>query len=76
MLLGEEKRLKEQNFTILLTNENFHRSHIICSIETVLFAYNMRDLISFSDLLKVFNLQAFELSIIIESFVQHATWVC
>jgi hypothetical protein len=74
MLLGEEKRLKEQNFTVLLTNENFHRSHIICSIETVLFAYNMRDLISFPDLLQNFNLQAFELSIIIESFVQHAAW--
>ncbi|KAL0482943.1 hypothetical protein AKO1_014089 [Acrasis kona] len=74
MLQGEEKRLKEQNFTTLLTNENFHKSHIICSVETVLFAFNMRDLISFPDLLKLFKLQAFELSIIIESYVQHATW--
>jgi hypothetical protein len=34
----------------------------------------MRNVVSFPDLLKWFNLQAFELSIIIESFVQHATW--
>ncbi|KAL9648698.1 hypothetical protein ABK040_003636 [Willaertia magna] len=76
MLQAEEKRLGGvANFTTLLTNENFHRSHIVCSIECIMFAYNCRDKCHFITLLDKFYLEPFELAIVIESFVQHATWL-
>jgi hypothetical protein len=75
MLLDEEKRLQRSNFATLLSNENFHKSHLVCSAETVLFAYNMRDCLEFVDLLDIFELEPFDLSVSIESFVLHATWM-
>jgi hypothetical protein len=75
MLIGEEKRLKKSNFTTLLANDNFHKSHVICSAETLLFAYNCKDCVEFSELLKAFDLEPFELSVVIESFVHHAHWL-
>ncbi|EFC40770.1 retinoblastoma protein [Naegleria gruberi] len=76
MLQGEEKRLSgTANFSTLLTNENFHRSLTICSIECVSFAYNSKDTIDLQVLLNEFVLEPFELSIVLESFVQNATWL-
>jgi hypothetical protein len=75
MLLGEEQRLGQRDFSTLLNNENFNKSLIVCSIETILFSYNCKDTLVFQDLLQLFDLQAFDFCKIIESFVLHNTWV-
>nr|CAG4711370.1 unnamed protein product [Naegleria fowleri] len=76
MLQAEEKRLGgATNFSNLLTNENFHRSLIVCAVECIAFGYNSKDSIGLVDLLNHFALEPFELSIVIESFVQNATWL-
>jgi len=75
MLLGEEQRLGKTDFSTLLNNENFNRSLIVCSIETILFAYNCKDTLIFKDLLKLFELQPFDFCKIIESFILHNSWV-
>eukprot|EP01080_Neovahlkampfia_damariscottae_P001516 gene1516-12642_t len=75
MLLGEEHRLGQTDFSTLLNNENFNRSLIVCSIETILFAYNCKDTVVFQDLLNTFDLQAFDFCKIIESFVLHNAWM-
>lgn len=75
MLVGEEKRLRTNNFTTLLSNTNFHKSQIICASEAVLFAFNQSDKVDFVQLLDVFQLEPFELSVVIESFVHHAGWL-
>jgi hypothetical protein len=75
MLIGEEVRLNTSDFSILLNNENFNKSLVLCAAETVLFAYNRPEVINSIDLMKLLNLEAFELSKVIESFVVHCTWL-
>ncbi len=75
MLIGEQARLQKNNFTALLSNEDFHKSHVVCSVETVLFAYNMKDTLEFENILGLIDLEPFGLSVVIESFVGHATWL-
>jgi len=75
MLIGEQNRLQKSNFTALLSNEDFHKSHVVCSVEAVLFAYNMKDTLEFEDILRLIQLEPFGLSVVIESFVNHASWL-
>lgn len=76
MLQAEERRLRQSDFSILLNNDNFHRSLIACSIEAILFIYNMKDQIDMTELLSILDIPSFELSKIIESFVIHCEGVC
>jgi hypothetical protein len=75
MLLGEQERLNQSDFTTLLSNESFNKSLIACSVETVLFAFNCKDYMDIVELLQKFQLQPFDFCKIIESFVLHANWV-
>jgi len=76
MLQAEEKRLSgTANFSTLLSNENFHRSLTACAAECISFSYNSKESISLVELLNDFALEPFELSIVIESFVQNAIWL-
>ncbi len=69
LLIQEEKKTKSPNYFEILTNENFHKALIACSIETVNFVMNSTN-ISFTKLLEICEVQAFEFWRIIGSFVK------
>jgi len=69
VLEKEEKRGKTFQITDIIRNDEFHRALIACSIETVFFINNFTD-ISFTELLELCKVQAFEFWKIIASFVK------
>jgi len=71
MLLFEQDRLKQDNFTGLLTHDTFHKSLLACCIEIVLFSYKMTHM-SFPYVIHQFHIQPFDFSKIIESVIRHA----
>jgi len=70
ILLAEETRLHQTNFTALLINDIFHRSLLACCVEIVLFSFKMTDM-AFPYILHRFQLKAFEFFKIVESVVRH-----
>eukprot|EP01114_Cavostelium_apophysatum_P015170 TRINITY_DN4080_c0_g1_i1.p1 TRINITY_DN4080_c0_g1~~TRINITY_DN4080_c0_g1_i1.p1 ORF type:complete len:600 (+),score=172.10 TRINITY_DN4080_c0_g1_i1:155-1954(+) len=70
MLLAEETRLHQTNFTNLLSHENFHKSLLACCMEIVLFSYKMTHM-SFPYVLDQFGIKSFDFFKIIESVVRH-----
>jgi len=69
VLEKEEKRGKTFQITDIIKNDDFHRALIACSIETVFFVNNFTD-ITFTELLELCGVQAFEFWKIIASFVK------
>lgn len=74
-LVGEENRRRTKNFTTLLQNDRFFTSLLACSIEAILFGYNIKHWIQFSELLKRMELIPFDFVKIIESFVLNTSWL-
>lgn len=69
VLEKEEKLGKTFQITHIIKNDDFHRALIACSIETVFFINNFSD-ISFTELLDLCGVQAFEFWKIIASFIK------
>ncbi|NXG08261.1 RB protein, partial [Sakesphorus luctuosus] len=80
MLKSEEERLSVQNFSTLLNDNTFHTSLLACAVEVVMATYGRNasqsdgtsaetDL-SFPWILNVFDLKAFDLYKVIESFIK------
>ncbi|XP_071407369.1 retinoblastoma-associated protein isoform X3 [Pithys albifrons albifrons] len=80
MLKSEEERLSVQNFSTLLNDNIFHTSLLACAVEVVMATYGRNasqsdgtsaetDL-SFPWILNVFDLKAFDLYKVIESFIK------
>lgn len=74
ILLGEEQRVNQNDFTTLLLNDNFNKSLILSSIETVLFSYNIRNRMDFIEMMNLFQLEPFDYLKTIESFVLYSNW--
>uniref|UniRef100_W5U704 Retinoblastoma-associated protein n=1 Tax=Ictalurus punctatus TaxID=7998 RepID=W5U704_ICTPU len=81
MLKSEEKRLSVQNFSKLLNNATFHTSLLACALEVVLATYVGYSLknggsespemnLCFPWILDVFQLHAFDVYKVIESFIK------
>jgi len=70
MVVAEEKRLHQSNFTTLLNHENFHRSLLACCMEIVLFSYKMTHM-AFPFVLQKFHIKPFDFCKIIESVVRY-----
>lgn len=75
MLRSEEQRLGTKNFSSLLRNNKFNKSLLACSIETIYFAYNQRDILDIQGIIALLDLSAYDLSKVIESFVMHSSSV-
>ncbi|KAL1525124.1 hypothetical protein AB1Y20_019996 [Prymnesium parvum] len=69
-LKSEEDRLKQTNFSALLSNDSFHTSLFACCMEGVFASYTMRD-VAFPTITKILGLHAFDFMKVIESFVKH-----
>ncbi|XP_063173867.1 retinoblastoma-associated protein isoform X2 [Candoia aspera] len=80
LLKSEEKRLSVLNFSKLLNNDIFHISLLACALELVMATYgtlrnasqsvNVETDLSFPWIINVLDLKAFELYMIIESFIK------
>jgi hypothetical protein len=70
MLVSEEQRLGTNNFSMLLSNETFHRSLLGCCCELVFFCFKMSQ-ISFISILEKLNLKPLEFSKIIENVIRY-----
>lgn len=70
MLLAEERRLNQSNFTVLLNHDQFHTSVLACCVELVLFSYKMIDM-AFPYVLVQFGIKPFDFCKVIESVVRH-----
>lgn len=73
MLRSEEQRLGTKDFSSLLRNNKFNKSLLACSIETIYFAYNQRDILDIQGIITLLDLSAYDLSKVIESFVMHSS---
>uniref|UniRef100_A0A8C5RRG4 RB transcriptional corepressor 1 n=1 Tax=Laticauda laticaudata TaxID=8630 RepID=A0A8C5RRG4_LATLA len=79
-LLQEEKRLSVHNFSKLLNNDIFHISLLACALELVMATYgtsrnasqnvNVETDLSFPWIINILDLKAFELYMIVESFIK------
>ena len=67
LLNQEEKKTQNPNYIGILSNEEFHRALIACSIETVFFVNNSSS-VAFPKLLELCEIQPFEFWRIIGSF--------
>lgn len=74
-LAAEETRLHQKDFSALLKNDKFNKALIACSIQTLFFVYNYRDVMELHELLKHLNIQAYDFVKVIENFVVNATWM-
>ena len=70
MLVSEESRLKQSNFTTLLNNDSYHKALLTCCLEIVFYAYKMAAF-TFPHVLNSFQLKPFELFKVIESVLRH-----
>ncbi|XP_033027496.1 retinoblastoma-associated protein [Lacerta agilis] len=82
ILKSEEKRLSIHNFSKLLNNNIFHTSLLACALEVVIATYgtsrnasqsesmNMETDLSFPWIINIFDLKAFHLYKVIESFIK------
>ena len=71
LLVQEEKKIHNQNFTEILLNSQFHKALIACCIETTFFVNNYtNEKRTFEKLLELCNTQPFEFWRIITSFVR------
>jgi len=70
MLVSEESRLKQSNFTTLLNNDSYHKALLTCCLEIVFYAYKMAAF-TFPHVLNCFQLKPFELFKVIESVLRH-----
>ncbi len=71
LLLGEEKKVVNQNLAEILLNEDFHKALIACCIETTFFVNNHSNQnLTFLRLLELCDTQPFEFWRIITSFVR------
>jgi len=69
LLVQEERKTKRVQYSEIIRNDNFHRSLIAASIETVFFVNNYTDL-SFTMLLELCNINSFEFWRIIASYIK------
>ncbi|XP_070588442.1 retinoblastoma-associated protein isoform X2 [Erythrolamprus reginae] len=80
LLKSEEKRLSVHNFSKLLNNDIFHISLLACALELVMATYgtsrnasqsmNIETDLSFPWIINILDLKAFELYMIVESFIK------
>uniref|UniRef100_A0A8C6XFA8 Retinoblastoma-associated protein n=1 Tax=Naja naja TaxID=35670 RepID=A0A8C6XFA8_NAJNA len=80
LLKSEEKRLSVHNFSKLLNNDIFHISLLACALELVMATYgtsrnasqnmNVETDLSFPWIINILDLKAFELYMIVESFIK------
>uniref|UniRef100_A0A670XUZ0 Retinoblastoma-associated protein n=1 Tax=Pseudonaja textilis TaxID=8673 RepID=A0A670XUZ0_PSETE len=80
LLKSEEKRLSVHNFSKLLNNDVFHISLLACALELVMATYgtsrnasqnvNVETDLSFPWIINILDLKAFELYMIVESFIK------
>ncbi|XP_026534830.1 retinoblastoma-associated protein isoform X2 [Notechis scutatus] len=80
LLKSEEKRLSVHNFSKLLNNDVFHISLLACALELVMATYgtsrnasqngNVETDLSFPWIINILDLKAFDLYIIVESFIK------
>uniref|UniRef100_A0A670Y274 Retinoblastoma-associated protein n=1 Tax=Pseudonaja textilis TaxID=8673 RepID=A0A670Y274_PSETE len=79
LLKSEEKRLSVHNFSKLLNNDVFHISLLACALELVMATYASRNAsqnvnvetdLSFPWIINILDLKAFELYMIVESFIK------
>mmetsp|Transcript_157 Transcript_157/g.480 ORF Transcript_157/g.480 Transcript_157/m.480 type:complete len:950 (+) Transcript_157:389-3238(+) len=71
ILVSEEKRLRHSNFNGLLDNDVFHRAMLACAAESASVAYGRREFSPFPEVLKDFDLETFDMTKVIESFLRH-----
>ena len=69
-LEAEERRLKQTNFSALLTNDSFHTSLLACCLESVFASYSTAGMV-FPAILRTLDLQPFDFGKVIESFIKH-----
>lgn len=67
---SEAQKLQKRNLTMILTNERFHRSMLVCSAELVSAAH-MGARMLFPSVLERTGLTAFDLIRVTESFIKH-----
>jgi len=70
LLAAEEKRLKQNNFTTLLSQSSFHNSLFACCMEAVFASYKMESM-AFPAVLDLLGVKAFDFCKVIESFVRY-----
>lgn len=76
LLIQEEKKVTNQNFSDLLLSEQFHRSLAACCIETTFFVNNNLS-VSFKRLIELCKIDAFDFWHILASFSKldpHMPW--
>ncbi|RDD47677.1 Retinoblastoma-associated protein [Trichoplax sp. H2] len=79
MLKGEQRRLGNSDFSVLLNHDVFHSSLLACSLEVVLFTYNSPHTsnsnkygyeFSFPWILDILDIKAYHFGKVIESFIR------
>mmetsp|Transcript_43383 Transcript_43383/g.169784 ORF Transcript_43383/g.169784 Transcript_43383/m.169784 type:complete len:407 (+) Transcript_43383:1515-2735(+) len=71
ILRAEEKRLKTSNLDALAHNGTFHCALLAISCETASVAYGRREFAPFPKILDDFDIEPFDLTKVVESFIKH-----
>jgi len=71
VMLAEEKRLKTSNLDALVNNGTFHRALLAISCETASVAYGRRDFAPFPKILNDLDIEPFDMTKVVESFIKH-----